>query len=262
VTRMEKLIDAHIHLDQYDDIEIAALSEEKEAIEALVSVSMNLDSCKRNIILSERYPIVKPAFGFHPEQLLPTEKELDELINWMRVNKDKMIAVGEVGLPYFMRAENKVTKKDFGRYIELLEIFVNLAKKWEKPISLHAVYSDAPVVCDLLEKYSVSKAHFHWFKGDQRTTERMLANGYFVSITPEVAMEEPENVALVRSYSINQIMVETDGPWPFEGRFSGKRTHPLMMKESLEKIAEIKGMNIQDINTQIRNNTKIFFNIN
>ena len=77
MTRMEKLIDAHIHLDQYDDIEIAAVAEENEAIEALVSVSMNLDSCKRNLVLSERYPIVKPAFGFHPEQLLPTEKELE-----------------------------------------------------------------------------------------------------------------------------------------------------------------------------------------
>ena len=86
----------------------------------------------------------------------------------------------------------------------------------------------------------------------------MLANGYFVSVTPEIAMEEPENVTLVRNYSINQIMVETDGPWPFEGPFSGKRTHPLMMKESLKKIAEIKGMNVQDINLQIRNNTKDF----
>ncbi|MEH7176609.1 TatD family hydrolase [Neobacillus vireti] len=258
---MGKLIDAHIHLDQYDDIEIAALAEKNETIEALVSVSMNLDSCKRNLVLSERFPMVKPAFGFHPEQPLPPEKELNELINWMRVNKDKMIAVGEVGLPFFMRAENKVTKKDYGRYIELLEIFVNLAKRWDKPISLHAVYSDAPVVCDLLEKHSVSKAHFHWFKGDQRTTERMLANGYFVSVTPEIAMGEPENVTLVRNYPIKQIMVETDGPWPFEGPFSGKRTHPFMMEESLKTIAEIKGMDIQNIYTQIRNNTKRFFNI-
>lgn len=261
MTTMEKLIDAHIHLDQYDDIEIAALADENEAIEAMVSVSMNLDSCKRNLVLSERFPIVKPAFGFHPEQLLPTEKDLDELINWMRVNKDKMAAVGEVGLPFFMRAENKVTKKDYGRYIELLEIFVNRAKKWEKPLSLHAVYSDAPIVCDLLEKHSVPKAHFHWFKGDLRTTERMLANGYFVSVTPEVAMEEPENITLVQNYPINQIMVETDGPWPFKGQFIGKRTHPLMMKESLKKIAEIKGMKFEDINTQIRNNTTRFFNI-
>lgn len=258
---MEKLIDAHIHIDQYDDIEITALAEKNETIEALVSVSMDLDSCKRNLVLSERFPIVKPAFGFHPEQLLPTEKELDKLINWMENYKDKMVAVGEVGLPFFMRNEKKISKSDYGRYVELLEVFVNIAKKWEKPISLHAVYTDAPVVCDLLEKHSVSKAHFHWFKGDQLTTERMLANGYFVSVTPEVALEEPENVSLVQNYSINQIMVETDGPWPFEGPFSGKRTHPHMMKESLKKIAEIKGMDIQDIYKQIRNNTKIFFNI-
>jgi TatD DNase family protein len=258
---MEKLIDAHIHLDQYNDAEIAAMASMGQTIEALVSVSMNLDSCKRNLALAEKFSIVKPAFGYHPEQQLPSEHELEKLVSWMRTNCERMVAVGEVGLPFFLRADNKVTNLEYGRYIELLENFIKLAKKWGKPISLHAVYSDSPIVCDLLEKHSIKKAHFHWYKGDQKTIERMSANGYLISLTPEVAMDDPDNVQLVKMFPMDQIMVETDGPWPFEGPFSGQRTHPKMMKESLTKIAEINGIDVKEASNQILNNTKRFFEL-
>lgn len=52
------------------------------------------------------------------------------------------------------------------------------------PIILHAVYEDADTVCDLLEKYKVSRAHFHWFKGSDETMKRMMKNGYYISIAP------------------------------------------------------------------------------
>jgi TatD DNase family protein len=48
-----------------------------------------------------------------------------------------MIAVGEVGLPYFLKYEKKITQREYGGYIELLENFIKLTKKWDKPIALH-----------------------------------------------------------------------------------------------------------------------------
>lgn len=257
---MIKVIDAHIHLDQYNDTEVASFALNPE-IEALISVSMNLESCKRNLFFSEKFPKVKAAFGFHPEQPLPSETDLNELLSWMSKHVDKMVAVGEVGLPFFMRADKKVTLSQYHHYIEILDEFIKLAKNWHKPIALHAVYTDAPVVCDLLEKHSFARAHFHWFKGDAKTTERMIANGYFVSVTPEVAMDDPDNLNLVRTYPLNQIMVETDGPWPFEGQFAGQRTHPIMIKESIKSIAKLKRLSLEEVERQIQSNTKSFFSI-
>ena len=163
-----KIIDAHIHLDQYTNKDIQLMFEDSDSIEGLVSVSFDLDSCKRNLILSKKYPKVKPAFGFHPEQSLPTDYEIELLIEWLIQHQTDMIAIGEVGLPYYLRKEQNESKFQFGQYIELLETFIKMAKKWDKPIVLHAVYEDAPIVCDLLEKHSVTKAHFHWFKGDEK----------------------------------------------------------------------------------------------
>ena len=78
------------------------------------------------------------------------------------------------------------------------------------PIVLHAVYEDADIVCDLLEKYKVSRAHFHWFKGSDETMKRMMRNGYYISITPDVLHKEKIR-KIVSYYPLEYMMVETDG---------------------------------------------------
>jgi TatD DNase family protein len=256
----KKLIDAHIHLDHYEDNEIKTMIEGSDFLESLITVSFDLNSCKRNKQLSEMYAKVIPAFGFHPEQALPSEQQLDELHAWMTKHRHEMIAIGEVGLPYYKRVEEGISGKEFGRYSEVLEGFIKKAKEWDKPIVLHAVYDDAPLVCDLLEKHSVPRAHFHWFKGDAKTIDRMSSNGYHISVTPDVIYEE-EIQQLVNVYPIEQIMIETDGPWPFEGPFDGKRTHPVMMKESLKMIARLKHQTLDEVSRCIYDNTKSFFSL-
>jgi len=255
-----KMIDSHIHLDQYSDREIELIVKESHDIEALLSVSTNLESCKRNLELTKISQKIKAAFGFHPEQNLPTDEELDELIQWMHQYCSEMIAVGEVGLPYYVKTEQKLTSFQYNQYIKLLEKFIKLAKEWEKPIVLHAVYEDAPIVCELLEKYFVTKAHFHWFKGDHKTVERLIQNRYHISVTPEIIYKEKIQ-KLVQSYPLELLMVETDGPWPFEGPFAGKRTHPNMLESIIRMVAEIKNKSKAEVSERILENTKIFYGI-
>ncbi len=253
-----KMIDAHIHLDKYADEEIRLIIEKSNYLDSLVSVSYDLESCKRNLQLSKKYDKVKPVFGFHPEQQLLTASELSLMIEWMTANHTEMIAVGEVGLPFYSKADGRISSLQFEQYKELLEQFIVLAKKWDKPIVLHAVYDDAPIVCDLLEIHSVIKAHFHWFKGDDKIIRRMAENGYYISVTPEIVYREKIK-KVAQMYPIEQIMVETDGPWPFEGPFSGKMTHPFMMKQSIATIAKIKDLSESDVAEKIIENTREFF---
>ena len=90
-----------------------------------------------------------------------------------------------------------------------IEKFIELASKYNLPIVLHAVYEDADIVCDLLEKYKVSRAHFHWFKGSDETMKRMMRNGYYISITPDVLHKEKIR-KIVSYYPLEYMMVETD----------------------------------------------------
>ncbi|MEH7122560.1 TatD family hydrolase [Bacillus sp. JJ1773] len=254
---MKKIIDAHIHLDQYEKRDLSRIIEGAPSIEALIAVSFDLKSCKATQEIASHFQQVYPAYGYHPEQPLPHEDELIKLINWMDHHQDEMIAVGEVGLPYYLRQEQDLP---LGPYLELLEEITIKAKIWQKPLVLHAVYEDAKIVCDLLEKHSISKAHFHWFKGDEYTIDRMIQNGYFISITPDVFYEN-DIKELVKKYPLEQIMVETDGPWPFEGPFTGKQTHPQMMHKSLEQISRLKRVPITDVYSIVRENTVGFYGL-
>ncbi len=253
-----RMIDAHIHLDQYKDREIELMLINADRVKGMITVSCNLESCKQNLQLSKKYNKVRSAFGLHPEQNLPTDQEINRLIQWMKLHQEEMIAVGEVGLPYYLRQDGKVSKFQYDQYVELLEVFIKLAKSWNKPIVLHAVYDDAPTVCDLLEKYSVTRAHFHWFNGDNTTIARMAENGYFLSVTPEIVYKEKIQ-KIVKTYPLEQIMVETDGPWEFEGPFKGKMTHPHMMSHSISVIAETKCLSNLDTAEIVLNNTKKFY---
>lgn len=102
-----------------------------------------------------------------------------------------MIAVGEVGLPYYSRLEATEAGQTFddAPYIRLLERFIAFAAKHHKPIVLHAVYEDADIACELLQKHSVTRAHFHWFKGSKATIELMAKRGYSISFTPDITYE-------------------------------------------------------------------------
>ncbi|MNE63701.1 putative deoxyribonuclease YcfH [compost metagenome] len=125
---------------------------------------------------------------------------------------------------------------------------------------LHAVYEDADKACDILARHNVQRAHFHWFKGDEAVVRRMAASGYMISITPDAAYEE-EIRELVKRYPIELMMVETDGPWPFEGPYTGRPTRPAMAADAARHIAAIKGLPEHHTAEQLMANTKSFYGI-
>ncbi|WP_156291400.1 TatD family hydrolase [Oceanobacillus salinisoli] len=256
----KSVIDAHIHLDLYkrDEQRVILNEMEKYQVEMLISVSNNLASAVENLSLSRENNRVRTAIGFHREQPLPSGKELESIILFIDQHHEEMIAVGEVGLPYYRRKKNPQIPQE--PYIELLEWFIITAKKYQKPIALHAVYEDASIVCTLLEKHSIDKAHFHWFKGDLKTMERIIQNGWFISLTPDI-LYETEIQNLGKKYPLNQLMVETDGPWSFKGPFKNEMTHPKMIHESIAEIAKIKNLSIHDVYDQIYQNTVHFYSL-
>lgn len=243
------MIDAHIHLDQYATHEQATLLASGASF---ITVSTNYLSCLANLQLAQ-HPNVHSALGYHPEQPVASAQEEAAIFALIRANRDRIVAIGEVGLPYYEQVDRDA-------HIALLERFIALAKELDKPIVLHAVYEDAQVACDLLEKHQLTRAHFHWFKGDAATITRMIENGYMVSITPDVCYE-PEIRSLVARYPLSQLMVETDGPWPFEQEFSGQLTAPTMMARSIEEIARLKQLPTEQVATQLYNNTTTFYRL-
>ncbi|MGH0432036.1 TatD family hydrolase [Bacillus hominis] len=252
-----KWIDSHIHVDQYEDEEKSRLLidvENNKEIQELIAVSMNYQSCLETLSLAKRYPFIHPAIGFHPEQPIHKE-ECEKIYKLIEDHVEEIVAIGEVGLPYYLRTEDEdITVHS---YIAVLKRFIELASEYDLPIVLHAVYEDADIVCDLLEEYKVSRAHFHWFKGSEETMKRMMRNGYYISITPDVLHKEKIR-KIVSYYPLEYIMVETDGPWEFQ---KDTMTHPYMIKDVLQEISIIKKISVEKVTEQIYENTVRFYKV-
>jgi TatD DNase family protein len=258
-------IDAHIHLDKYEPDEREPLLQAAFAAgtEAVVAVSMDLASCEANRALAAAHPgRIMPAYGYHPEQPVPSEAEEAALFAWIRERHaaGEAFAIGEVGLPYYTRSEVEAGggRFDEAPYLGLLDRFAALAAELDRPIVLHTVYEDAEKACEIMERHGVRRAHFHWFKGPEAAIARMIALGYYVSITPDVTYE-PEIQELARHYPIELLMAETDGPWPHEGPYAGQQTSPAMAGDAVRQIAAIKGLDTADAAARLLANTRTFY---
>ncbi|SFG24867.1 TatD DNase family protein [Halobacillus alkaliphilus] len=253
----DSIIDSHIHFDLYNKKNRLKILEDTD-LSSMITVSSDLKSGIMNLNLAQDDQRIKPALGYHPEQPLPSEEEIQKITVLARRYKHRIAAIGEVGLPYYLRKEDPSI--DLGPYVTLLEYFIKLAAELDKPIVLHAIYEDADLVCGLLQKHGIRNAHFHWFKGSSTTIQSLIKNHYYISVTPDCVYKS-KSMNLIEAYPLNRIMVETDGPWPFEGPFKGKLTHPGMIHDSISKISEIKRLPIQTVYSTIYQNTTRFFRL-
>lgn len=239
--------DAHIHLDHYEPRLRSVMLEEAFArgVEGVVAVSMGMDSCSANRRIAGEYPgRIIPAYGHHPEQPPLTEQELERMCAWIAgLPREEAFAIGEVGLPYFARHEAEAAGQPFDSapYIRQFERFVRLAATLDRPLALHAVHEDADFALDALQRYGIRHAHFHWFKASPATIERVARSGCYISVTPEVQYDDATR-QLARDFPLDRLLVETDGPWPFEGPYAGRRTEPEMVLDSVRAIAALRGM--------------------
>ncbi|WP_078546826.1 TatD family hydrolase [Litchfieldia alkalitelluris] len=231
------MIDAHIHLDQYQDIDQQIQHWMNQGISHIVAVSTDLASSYKTLELKIRYPnYITAAIGFHPEQPLPIEHDILEWQQLLKKEQNLISAIGEVGLPYYT-IEKQADRIE--EYIDFLTRMVIVSKDRGLPLILHAVHEHAEIVLDLLKKNQITSAHFHWLKCKAPILKMIIDEGYFVSVTPEVVYRERDQT-LLSQVPLSQLLLETDGPWSFNGPFKDRDTSPVFLNEMLPIIAEIK----------------------
>ncbi|ANB56998.1 tatD related DNase family protein [Anoxybacillus sp. B7M1] len=246
------MIDAHIHLDQYDQIDERIKTWQEAGISGVVAVSTDLPSSYRTLELKQRFPsFVYAAIGFHPEQPLPHPQDWEEWVHLVQKERPQLGAIGEVGLPHY--SADATTR--YQNHCERFEQIVQIASSLSLPLALHAVYEGAQTALSILQKYAVKYAHFHWLKAEASIIKQIVRCGYYISVTPEVCYRERDR-KLLSFVPIEQLLLETDGPWPFAGPFSGMETSPLLLKHSLQTVAVLYKQDVETVKTTIVSNTK------
>jgi TatD DNase family protein len=246
---MKLLVDTHAHLcDPIFDLDRDEILERAQlaGISAVVSVGENLTDAERNMELAARYPMILPAAGLYPTYLdLGLAAKVHEFI---RRHSDKLAAIGEVGLDYWM------IKNDADREMqrEILCGFIDLSKDLNLPLNVHSRSAGRHTAALLLER-SAAKVQLHAFDGKLGAAFPAVEAGFFFSIPPSVVRSEQKQ-KLAKKLPLSCLLIETDSP--VLGPVPQERNEPANASISVKAIAELKGITEDEVIEAVAENTR------
>lgn len=242
-------MDTHTHLcdalfdKDRDDVLKRAMA---VGVSAVVSVSETLSDIHRNLELAARYPILRPAGGLYPTHLDPlVAKEIGAL---MRKERHKFIAIGEVGLDYWM------VKKESEREVqrEIFNEFITLSMELNLPLNIHSRSAGKHAIDMLLERRA-HKVQMHAFDGKAASALPAAEEGFFFSIPPSV-VRSPQKQKLVKRIPLSNLLIETDSP--VLGPSKENRNEPSNIMISVDAISEIKNVSKEEVLETVFENTR------
>jgi TatD DNase family protein len=239
------LVDSHTHIDSSRfNVDRAAVIQAAVAgvVTRMVDPGCDLTSSRAALALAKRYAgVVFAGVGVHPHDATTYSEEVGAHFREM-AREPQVVAIGEFGLDYFrMLSPRDVQRATFCAHLQL-------ARDCDLPCIIHVRDSHEDVI-ELLRAHGKGlRGVFHCFSGDVAQAEECLAFGGFVlsfagpltrlgNALPEVARMAP----------LDRILVETDSPYLVPQPLRAKRNEPLYVKYVAEKLAEIRGMTLEEI---------------
>jgi TatD DNase family protein len=256
-TTIFKLIDTHAHLDELEDLDKAVDEAKQAGLVAIIAVGQDRESNVKILEMSEKYKgFVYPALGLHPWSLGNMDaSKVDLTLQLIEDNIEKAVGIGEIGLDYDKRV---VAAADKERQKEAFKTVLELAGRYDKPVSVHARYSWKDSF-DLVKESGVKRAVFHWYTGFSSVLREIIAGGYFISATPATEYHD-EHRRAVRETPLENLLLETDCPVTY-GRETKYQARPADIVRSLRAVAQLRGMAEQTIADQTTQNAVAFFSL-
>ncbi len=284
-----KYFDAHTHLQfaAFDEDREEAFQRSKMAEVGMNLVGTQLDTSKAAVECANLHDEVWASIGLHPIHTAKSfhdEKELGKIGEGPgRQNggftsrgevfdfdayealalDSKTIAIGECGLDYFrLDADTKKIQT------EVFVAQIELANKVGKPLMLHirsgkhgeaenSAYDDA---VELLKAHAKVQGDVHFFAGTWETAKKFLDLGFTLSFTGVITFAA-DYEEVVRNTPLDMILSETDAPYVTPAPNRGKRNEPMYIPYIVKKIAEIKGLEEEEVRIQILRNAERVFGL-
>jgi TatD DNase family protein len=253
------LFDTHAHYDdekfdsdRYEIIKAAYDS----GVTLILNASTNIASCVESISLTQEFDFVYAAIGVHPHNAAHSnDNTLTALADFAK--SPKVVAIGEIGLDYYY----DYSPKEIQKYWFAKQI--NLAKNLKLPIIVHNrdAHEDSLHIIEI-ENAKECGGVFHCFSGSVEMAKILLKNNFYISIGGPITFKNANRVIeVVKSIPNDRILIETDCPYLTPEPFRGKRNDSRLVKLVAEKIAEAKGLTLEEIAHLTTENAKRLFKI-
>ncbi|HEX8974193.1 MAG TPA: TatD family hydrolase [Patescibacteria group bacterium] len=266
---------AHVNFNAFKNDGEKTLRRCLDAGMSVVNVGSQYSTSKRAVEYAHKFEKgIFAAVGIHPVHLkkgsftyvdpleleeveIPTVGEVFDYEKYLELAKDeKVVAIGEVGLDYYHFEESDDNEKLIEIQKKTLVEFIRLANEVKKPILFHCWkrYDD---LLGILSQHPVEKKGVvHSFTGSYKTANKFIELGFKIGLNGIITYGESYD-RLIKEIDLGNIVIETDCPYltprPLE---KGKRNEPLFVSHVAQKIADVKGISVEDVAKVTTENAK------
>lgn len=252
------LIDSHAHIyykDFAEDFDEMLQRAAAAGVAAMLVVGTDLESSRESVALAEKYPQLYAAVGIHPHDAGGVGESEFSAIRDLARSSGKVVAIGEIGLDFYRdRSPRDEQERVFRRFLQM-------ARELDLPVIIHDRDAHRQVL-ECLRDDGGGRGVLHCFSGDSAMAAEAISLGYYISIPGTITY--PANDALrevVRSTTIDRMLVETDCPYLSPVPHRGKRNEPAYARLAAERVAEVKGLTLEDVARITTKNCRDLFGI-
>jgi TatD DNase family protein len=260
------IIDTHAHLDmpEFDNDRREAIARAQAAgVAAIVTIGIDLPSCRKAIALAEENSGIWAAVGIHPQETKGVKKEdVDQLESLAK--HPRVVGIGELGLDFYRHYSAPEDQ------IAILKLELEVAGRIGLPVIVHCRQAQNEML-PILQSWAGSlklpegraTGVLHCFSGDIALAEKYIEMGFYISVGAYIGY--PSSVQLretLKSVPLDRLVIETDCPFLPPQKYRGQRNEPAYTLITAGVLAEIKGLIPEEIASQTTQNAIRLFNLN
>jgi len=249
------MIDTHCHLDFPDfnrDREEVIVQAAEHGVDRLINIGTDPKTSRFSFSLANSYENIHCTVGVHPHDSKTLKPEFIEEMETMAANP-KVVGIGEIGLDYYRDLSPRKIQRE--AFVTQLDLAVRL----DLPVVIHVreAMDDAVRV---VEKYAGKvRGVFHCFPGTVEQARRVIDLGFSISVNGVMTYQKAKMVEVAAEVDLERILIETDCPFLTPIPHRGKRNVPAYVKHVCAKLAEVRGMEIAEVDKiTTRNAEKLF----
>ena len=247
--------DSHAHYDQRrfaeDQKELLA-SMADHGIGRIMNIGCDPESSLKSVRLAEEYDFIYAAVGSHPDDAANVDDVLVERYRNL-AGREKVMAIGEIGLDYYYEDVPRAKQQ------EAFRKQMALAAELDMPVIIHQrdAYEDALKIVD---EFPTVKGVFHCFSGSLEYAKEVVKRGYYMGFTGVITFKNARKAVEVAQWApLDKLLLETDCPYMAPEPYRGRRSDSTMIPKMAEKIAELRGLSVEQVAKLTRENALRLF---
>ena len=252
------LFDTHAHMDDHAfDEDRAALLESfpQQGVGLVMNPGCSLESSRNVDKLTREYDFLYGAVGSHPDVADEVNQAVLEEYRMLCKQNPKIKAVGEIGLDYhYEDIPRQIQKQAFRMQMEL-------ARELDLPVIVHErdAHEDG---MKIVEEFPEVKGVFHCYSGSAEMAKWLVDRGWYIGFTGVLTFKNARKaVEVAKQIPLDRIVLETDCPYMAPEPFRGRRNDPGKIYRMAEKLAEIRGLDLEEIHAITTENGKKLYRI-